>query len=87
MLDACKHDDMEGDERAVTHTLRSEGQPSVVVTSIAFGLDIDNQYTRFVKQATLATSIARYFQESGQSGRDGRRGRSIVLQRAGELRV
>lgn len=62
---ACYHDDMERDEKAQTHSLWSEGQPRVVVATIAFGLAIDNDHTRLVFQTTMATSDAGYFQESG----------------------
>lgn len=78
----CYHGDMTREERAKVHEGWQEGRIQVTVATLAFGLGIDNQLTRFVVHATMATSLEGYYQESGRAGRNGKAAKCVVLHRA-----
>lgn len=78
----CYHGEMTREERAKVHEGWQDGRIQVVVATLAFGLGIDNQRTRFVVHATMATSLEGYYQESGRAGRNGKPAKCVVLHRA-----
>lgn len=82
ILAGCYHGDLEQDERSSVYEQWSAGELHVVVATIAFGMGIDNQNTRFVIHATISTSLEGYYQESGRCGRDGNPGHCLAFLRS-----
>ncbi|KAG5670968.1 hypothetical protein PVAND_001196 [Polypedilum vanderplanki] len=62
-----------------------KGDIQAVVATIAFGMGVDNQNTRFVIHHTISKSMENFYQESGRCGRDGKFAECILLYRLQDM--
>ncbi|GAA5996911.1 RecQ family ATP-dependent DNA helicase [Rhodotorula paludigena] len=69
---AVYHAYIDDAQKQRVHDYWRDGRINVVVaTNASFGLGIDKADVRFVLHASLAKSLANFYQESGRAGRDG----------------
>lgn len=62
---------MKSKEREIVQNNWQNGNLTVVVATIAFGMGIDNAHVRYVVHFVLSKSLEGYYQEAGRAGRDG----------------
>jgi ATP-dependent DNA helicase RecQ len=63
------------------------GQARVVAATCAFGMGIDKPDIRLVVHWMFPASPEAYYQEAGRAGRDGSRGRCVLLHAEGDARL
>ncbi len=73
------HGGTNADERATVVASVMDGDTDIVVATSAFGLGVDIPSIRTVIHACMPETIARYFQEVGRAGRDGRGAVGILV--------
>lgn len=66
-------------DRCAAQTAFMDGDASVVVATVAFGMGIDKSNIRTVVHTALPQSVEQYYQEVGRAGRDGKASRAILL--------
>jgi ATP-dependent DNA helicase RecQ len=75
------HGQMDATERRRNQERWTNGEPPVMVSTIAFGLGINKSDVRAVIHLSLPKSIEQYYQEAGRGGRDGEPADCLLLWR------
>lgn len=81
----CYHAILEPEVRSKMYNKWISGDYQAIVATIAFGLGIDKPDVRFVIHHCVSKSMENFYQESGRSGRDGRKAACIVLFRLPDI--
>ena len=76
---AAYHAGLPAKRRDEVHQRFLEGDPFVVVATIAFGMGIDAPHVRFVLHADPPETLDAYYQELGRAGRDGAPARAVLF--------
>ncbi|KAF7988699.1 hypothetical protein HCN44_001272 [Aphidius gifuensis] len=81
----CYHAILEPEVRSKIYSRWITGEYQAVVATIAFGLGIDKSDCRFIIHHCISKSMENFYQESGRSGRDGKKAVCIVLYRLADV--
>jgi len=84
---AAYHAGMETGERELVQHRFINGEISVMVATIAFGMGVDKPDVRTVIHTGLPASLEGYYQEIGRAGRDGAPSRALLLYSYGDRRT
>ena len=81
------HAGMEKEEREAHQNIFMTDPGVVIVATIAFGMGIDKADVRYVFHTDLPGSVEAYYQEIGQSGRDGAPAEAHMLYGLADIRM
>uniref|UniRef100_A0A0G4FZJ7 DNA 3'-5' helicase n=1 Tax=Chromera velia CCMP2878 TaxID=1169474 RepID=A0A0G4FZJ7_9ALVE len=72
------HAGVDDEERTQTQRDWIDGVIQCVVSTVAFGMGVDNKRCKYVFHFDMPPSTDRYYQEFGRCGRDGRAARAVL---------